>query len=164
VTPETNAPEYGHAVKLPDEVWSSALASGRVSWAGLSANVRLLDGSIYEDMHISNRGYVLGRHMEGLAGAHGGIDSTMLSFTTPDIEGVRIGRRHFWQRPIWVLINPEHPARRAFHGGHFSPPPQRKKTLPPISTIIIVTLFFGGIGVGTILAVIGLSYMCGWLR
>ena len=164
MTPETNAPEDCKAIKLPDEVWSGAIASGRVSWGGLSADVRMLDGTVYEDMLISDRGYVLGRLMEGLAGAHGGIDNSMLSFATPDIEGIRIGRRHFWQRPTWVLLNPQHPARRAYHGGNYSPPPVRRRTLPPISSIIIVVLFFGAIGVGTILAVIGLGYMCGWLR
>lgn len=164
MTPETNAPEDAKATKLPDEVWSRALASGRVSWAGLSADVRMLDGTVYEDMVISNRGYVLGRLMSGGPEVSGSIDSSMLSFATPDIEGIRIRRRHIWQRPIWVLLNPQHPARRDYHGGNYSPPPPRQRTFPPVSTVVTVIMFFGAIGVGTILAVIGLAYVCGWLR
>ena len=165
MTPESNAPDGNRAVKLPDEVWERALASERVYSSGLFASVRLLNGTIYEEMFISNRGYVIGRLAEGLAGAHGSFDDTMLSFTTPEIEGIRIGKRHFWQKPIWVLINPQHPARMAYHGSLLAPPPApKKRTLPPLSTMITACFFFGGIVAATVLAVIGLLYVCGWLK
>lgn len=161
--PESNAPHDGQAVKLPDEVWSLALSSGRVRtmfWG----SVRLLDGTVLDDVIISNRGYVLGKLMDGLAGAHGGIDSRVLTFGTPEIEGIRIGRRHFWQRPVWFLLNPNHPTRQDYDGSHTAPLPRKPRAMPPLSTIVTVGLFFGVIIAGTILAVIGLAHVCGWLR
>ena len=162
--PEANAPHNGHAVKLPDEVWSLALESRRVRGFGICASVRLLDGTVLDDMLISGRGYVEGKLMDGLAGAHGGIDSTMLTFGTPEIEGIRIGRTRLWQKPVWLVLNPEHPARRKYCGSHTSPLPRRQRTRPPLSAMITAWLFWGVLIAGTVFAVIGLFYVCGWLK
>ena len=161
---ETNTSEQDDSVMLPDEVWSLAIASRRVSPLGIVADVRLLDGSIYEDMLISDRGFVLGLPMDGLAGAHGGIDSSILSFETDDIEGIRIGRRHIWQRAIWLCLNPEHPARHNYNRKHHLPPPLRERVYPSIGPMITACVFFGAVLVFTVLAVIGLFYVFGWLK
>jgi hypothetical protein len=161
--PESNAPHEEQSVKLPDEVWSLALSSGRVR-DSFWASVRLLDGTVLDDMIISSRGYVLGKLMDGLAGAHGGIDFSMLTFRTSEIEGIRIGRRRSWQRPVWVLLNPDHPARRDYRGSHTAPLPRKPRVRPPLGTMITVGAFFTAIIAGTILAVIGLAHLCGWLK
>lgn len=109
---EDNRPHVERSVKLPDEVWSRLLETGRVFPSGVFASVRLLDGRTIDNVLISNRGYVLGPLAAGLAGAHGSFDSSVLTFTTKDIEGVLARRRHLWQRDIWVCLNPQHPARR----------------------------------------------------
>jgi hypothetical protein len=111
---EDNRPHVEPSVKLPDEVWSRLLNTGRVSPFGLLASVRLLDGRIINKVLISNRGYILGPMAPGLAGAHGSFDSSVLTFATKDIEGVLAHRRHFWQRDMWVCLNPQHPARREY--------------------------------------------------
>jgi hypothetical protein len=80
---------------------------------GMLAPVRLLDGRVIPDLIISNRGYVLGREMPGLAGAHGALDSSVLAFKTDDIEGVRLPLGRFWRRERWICLNPQHPARRS---------------------------------------------------
>ena len=102
-------------MKLPDEVWQRLLTTDMRLHFGMIGAVRLLDGRVFEDLIISNRGYVLGREMPGLAGAHGAIDASVLTFKTDDIEGVRLPRGRFIRREKWVCLNPEHPARRAFH-------------------------------------------------
>jgi hypothetical protein len=159
--PESNAPFTGHAVKLPDEVWSSAVDSGRVGWAGVVASVRLLDGTMLEDLIISNRGYILGRVVNGPPAMDGQIDGSMLTYETSEIEGVRIGRRHLWQRPLWLLLNPQHPARSQYHGSHTPPLLHAQKGVPPVRAILMACLFFGVLFALVILAVIGLLHICG---
>jgi hypothetical protein len=114
--PSTNNPHEEPCVKLPDEVWSRLLATGIRMPYGMFASVRLLDGKVIPDLFISNRGYVLGREMPGLAGAHGALDSSVLTFKTDDIEGVKLPLGRFWRRERWVSLNPKHPARRQCHG------------------------------------------------
>jgi hypothetical protein len=109
-----NRPHVEASIKLPDEVWLRLLETGRVYPGGIFVSVRLLDGRIIRDVLISNRGYVLGPMAPGLAGAHGGFDSSVLTFATKDIEGVLARSRHFWQRDIWTCLNPQHPARRDY--------------------------------------------------
>lgn len=111
---EDNRPHVEPSVKLPDEVWSRLLETGRVFPSGVFGSVRLLDSRIIDNVLISNRGYVLGPLAPGLAGAHGSFDSSVLTFATKDIEGVLARRRHFWQRDIWVCLNPQHPTRREY--------------------------------------------------
>ena len=77
--------------------------------------VRLLDGKVIEGLVVSNRGFVLGREAPGLAGAHGAIDSSMVTFTSDDIEGFCLKWGRLWRRERWVTLNPRHPARRHFH-------------------------------------------------
>ena len=113
--PSTNNAHDEPCIKLPDEVWQRLLETDMRLHFGIMGAVRLLDGRVIEDLIISNRGYVLGCEMPSLAGAHGGIDSSVLTFKTDDIEGVRLPRGRFFRRERWVCLNPEHPARRQTH-------------------------------------------------
>jgi hypothetical protein len=100
-------------VVLPDELWHNLLETFPGSPIVITITIRLFSGDILHRMVISDRGTVLGREAEGLAGAHGVIDSSMLTFRTEDIEAVQVPGFRFWQRPKWVALNPKHPARRA---------------------------------------------------
>jgi hypothetical protein len=112
---ETNLPHPGPHVKVPDEIWFNVLRLNQCCPAGgFLGKVRLFGGQVLEQMIVSDRGYILGRIAPGLAGAHGDIDSSMLTFSTEDIEAVQVPAFRFWQRPHWVSLNPDHPARRAW--------------------------------------------------
>ena len=163
MTDECNDPKVGLGIKIPDEIWSSIASSGKI-FLWINVSIRLLDGSIFEEMIATNRGYIIGRRMEGLAGAHGGIDSSMLVFSTSDIEGVLMSKRHFWQKRVWYVLNPNHPARFNYSGKKFSPPPIPKRVLPDLKTMIVFVVFWAVVFVFTILAVVGLFHVCGWLR
>ena len=101
-------------VLLDDELWYNLLILVPRIAGGLETSIRLLSGKVLERMLISNRGEVLGREAEGLAGYHGTIDNSMLTFGTDDIEAVQVPTFLFWQRPKWVALNPQHPARHAW--------------------------------------------------
>jgi hypothetical protein len=62
-------------------------------------------------MIVSDRGYLLGRIASGIEGAHGDIDSSMLTFRSEDIVAVQVPAFRFWQRPKWVSLGREHPLR-----------------------------------------------------
>ena|SRR5207249_1142786 len=99
---------------LPDELWANLLEVLPGAAKGIETSVRLFSGEIIERLVISNRGNVIGREAPGLAGYHGTIDNSMLTFSTDDIEAVQVPAFSFWQRPKWVALNPQHPARRAW--------------------------------------------------
>jgi len=99
-------------VKVPDEIWFSLLKQRRCPAGGFFATIRLLNGKTFERMVVSDRGFILGKMAAGLAGAHGDLDASMLTFTTDDIEAVQLPPFHFWQRPKWIALNPGHPNRR----------------------------------------------------
>ena len=99
-------------IALPDEIWRDLLDALPGARRGMCTSVRLLSGTVIHDMIISNRGFILGRDANGLAGAHGMIDDSMLTFRETDIEAVSIPAFHFWQRQKWIALDPNHPARR----------------------------------------------------
>ena len=99
-------------MKIPAELWASFLEALPGAAKGAQASVRLFSGDVIRDLTISNRGYVLGREAPGLAGYHGTIDDSMLKFTELDIEALQVPAFHFWQRPKWVALGPDHPARK----------------------------------------------------
>jgi hypothetical protein len=101
-------------VILPDELWYNLLEKFPGSPMGITISVRLFSGEILHRMVISDRGAVLGREAAGLAGYHGTIDNSMLTFDVEDIEAVQVPTFHFWQRPKWIALNPQHPARQAW--------------------------------------------------
>lgn len=107
-----HSPNSTDGIRLPEEIWTALLNIGMKMGGGLIGTVRLLDGKLLADMIISNRGFVLGRQAPGLAGAHGDIDSSMLTFTSDDIEGICLSWGWFRRRERWVILNPQHPARR----------------------------------------------------
>lgn len=109
---QSSQPNVEKGIRLPDEIWSGLLDLGMKMGGGLVGSVRLLDGTLFDDMIISARGYVLGREAPGLAGAHGTIDSAMLTFSADDIEGVRLSWGRFRRHERWVVLNLNHPARR----------------------------------------------------
>lgn len=111
---DANLPHETPCVRVPDEIWFSLLRYRRCPAGGFFGAVRLFDGQILQRMIVSDRGYVLGRMAAGLAGYHGTIDNSMLTFRTDDIEAVQVPAFRFWQHPKWVALNPEHPARRAW--------------------------------------------------
>ena len=102
-------------ISLPDEIWATLLDCGMKMGGGLDGTVRLLDGTLFENMIVSNRGLILGREAPGLAGAHGAIDSSMLSFRSEDIEGFCLRWGKALRHERWVTLNPQHPARRHSH-------------------------------------------------
>jgi hypothetical protein len=106
--------EKEKCVALPDELWANLLEVLPGAAKGIETYVRLFSGEVIERLVISNRGYILGREAAGLAGYHGTIDNSMLTFSTEDIEAVQVPAFRFWQRPKWVALNPQHPARRAW--------------------------------------------------
>src|ERR1019366_7077084 len=81
-----HSPMSDQGIPLPDEIWAALLDLGMKMGGGLAGTVRLLDGTLFEDMIVSNRGFILGREAPGLAGAQGAIDSSMLNFKSEDIE------------------------------------------------------------------------------
>ncbi|MBI3880378.1 MAG: hypothetical protein HY301_09995 [Verrucomicrobia bacterium] len=99
-------------VEIPDELWFCLLRMRRCPAGGFSTSFRLFSGKILERLIVSDRGYILGRMATGLGGAQGDIDSSMLTFGSEDIEALEVPAFHFWQRPNWILLNPDHPARR----------------------------------------------------
>lgn len=110
----TNLPHEEPHVKVPDEIWFSILRLRRCPAGGFSASVRLFDGRFLERMIVTHRGYILGQIAAGIAGGHGDMDNSMLTFNTDDIEAVQLPAFHFWQHSKWVALNPEHPTRRAW--------------------------------------------------
>lgn len=115
---ESNQPHMGTYVKVPDEIWFNVLQLNRCCHAGgFLGAVRLFDGKVIEQMIVSDRGYILGRVAPGLAGGHGDIDGSMLTFSTDEIEAVQVPAFRFWQRPQWVALNPQHPLRQKGAGG-----------------------------------------------
>lgn len=111
---DTNLPHEERHVKVPGEIWFSMLRQRRCPAGGLFASVRLFDGKVLERMIVTDRGYILGRIASGLAGGHGDVDNSMLTFSTDDIEAVELPAFHFWQHSKWIALNREHPARRAW--------------------------------------------------
>src|SRR3954466_499317 len=99
------------SVMLPDDLWAHFLDVLPGAAKGIKTSIRLFSGEILEELLISNRGYILGRQAEGLAGYHGAIDNSMLTFGSDDIEGGLRPKFHFWERPKWVALNPHHPNR-----------------------------------------------------
>lgn len=53
---------------------------------------------------------MIGRIAEGLAGAHGDIDSSVLKFNSDDIEAVLAPSFRFWKKTEWIALQPENPA------------------------------------------------------
>jgi hypothetical protein len=115
---------------LPDEIWAGLLDLGMKMGGGLVGTLRLLDGKLMPDMIISNRGFVLGREAPGLAGAHGAIDCSVLTFAGDDIEGICLSWGRFKRRERWVVLNPQHPARRRPHVAYPPAAPNPAMTLP----------------------------------
>ena len=111
---QNSPPEKEKCVALPDELWANLLEVLPGAAKGIETSIRLFSGEVIERLVISNRGNVLGREAAGLAGYHGAIDNSVLRFSAEDIEAVQIPSFHFWQRPKWVVLNPQHPARRAW--------------------------------------------------
>lgn len=109
---ETNAPHSKHCVKLPDELWNALLRHVPSVARGIILTVRLFNGQLVEALLLSSRGYLLGRVLSGPSQIDGMIDSAPLTFSTQDIEAVQIPAFRFWQRPKWIALNPQHPARR----------------------------------------------------
>jgi hypothetical protein len=100
-------------IKVPDEIWFALLKQRRCPAGGFFASIRLINGGVFEQMIVSDRGSVLGKKIAGLAGFHGDIDTSMLNFTTDDIEAVQVPAFHFWQRPKWIALNANHPNRKS---------------------------------------------------
>ncbi|MDR1190397.1 MAG: hypothetical protein LBK60_01865 [Verrucomicrobiales bacterium] len=98
-----NLPHSIPCIKIPDEIWFNIVRLKRYSTGFLSA-VRLINGTILEDMITCNRGYILGRFAEGLAGGHGHIVNSMLTFKTEDISAIRVPAFHFWQSRKWIKL------------------------------------------------------------
>lgn len=99
---------------LPDELWSSLLRVRRCPPGGFITSIRLFDCQVIEELLINDRGCVLGGIAPGLAGAHGDIDTSMLTFQTADIEAIQAPVLHVWQQRKWIALNPQHPTRRAW--------------------------------------------------
>jgi hypothetical protein len=110
-------PERQKVVALPDELWAKLLEALPGAAKGIETSIRLFSGEIVERLVVSNRGDVIGREAAGLAGYQGTMDNSMLKFRTDDIEAVQVPAFRFWQRPKWVALNPQHPARRAWNEG-----------------------------------------------
>jgi hypothetical protein len=111
---QNSPPEKEKFVALPDELWANLLEALPGAAKGIETSIRLFSGETVKRLVISNRGYIVGREAAGLAGYHGTIDNSMLTFNTEDIEAVQLPVFHFWRRPKWVALNPQHPARRAW--------------------------------------------------
>jgi hypothetical protein len=111
----SHSPMSNQGIALPDEIWAALLDIGMKLGGGLVGTLRLLDGKLIDGMIVSNRGFVVGREAPGLAGAHGAIDSSMLTFNSEDIEGFCLAWGRLWRRERWVTLNPQHPARRRSH-------------------------------------------------
>ena len=111
---QNSSPEKETFVALPDELWANLLEVLPGAAKGIETSIRLFSGEIIERLVISNRGNIIGLEAPGLAGYHGTIDNSMLTFRTEDIEAVEVPAFRFWQRPKWVALNPQHPARRAW--------------------------------------------------
>ena len=110
-----NSPSEGPKhVALPDGLWANLLEVLPGAAKGIETSIRLFSSKIIERLVISNRGNIIGREAEGLAGYHGTIDDSMLTFSTDEIEAVQVPAFHFWQQPKWIALNPQHPARRAW--------------------------------------------------
>jgi hypothetical protein len=116
---EINSPHEKLCVKVPDEIWQQLFASRGKGIGMFSVSVRLLNGEVFTDLLISNRGYIVGREAPGLAGAHGDIDNSMLTFKTEEIEGIMLRLRYFiFWKSRWICLNPRHPARRQYQKIH----------------------------------------------
>jgi hypothetical protein len=102
------------SIPLPDELWASLLVVLPTAARGIETSIRLFSGDVIDRLIISNRGNILGTEAAGLAGAQGTLDHSMLTFSTEDIEAVQLPAFHFWQRPRWIALNPQHPARQAW--------------------------------------------------
>ena len=112
MTEQNPRAEREKSVALPDELWTNLLEVLPGVAKGIETSIRLFSDEVVARLVISNRGYILGREAKGLAGYHGTIDNSMLTFSTEDIEAVQVPAFRFWQRPRWIALNPDHPARR----------------------------------------------------
>ena len=103
---ESNQPHTGPYVKVPDEIWFNLLQLNRPCCraGGFLGAVRLFSGEVVDNLIVSDRGYLLGRIASGLAGAHGDVDCSVLTFQSDDIEAVQVPAFRFWQRPKWVAL------------------------------------------------------------
>ncbi|SRR6266566_7288180 len=104
-------PEKERCVVLPDELWANLLEKLPGAAKGIETSIRLFSGEVINRLIISNRGNILGREAGGLAGYHGTIDNSMLTFGAEDIEAVELPAFHFWQRSKWIALSPRHPNR-----------------------------------------------------
>lgn len=109
-----NLPHEEQHVKVPEEIWFSILRLRRCPAGGFFASIRLWNGKSFDRMIVTDRGYILGRIASGVAGGHGDVDNSMLTFSTDEIEAVQVPAFHFWQRAKWIALNPQHPARQAW--------------------------------------------------
>jgi hypothetical protein len=100
----------GNGVVLPDEIWRKYLELSPQYPIAITISVRLFSGEMVPFLLVSERGTVLGKIADGLAGAHGAIDDSVLTFCTEDIEAVRILVGRCWPRAKWVTVNPQHSA------------------------------------------------------
>ena len=100
-------------IKVPSEIWFNLLKQRSCPAGGFFASIRLINGSVFEQMIVSDRGSILGKKAASLAGFHGDIDTSMLNFTTDDIEAVQVPAFHFWQRPKWIALNSRNPNRHS---------------------------------------------------
>ena len=100
-------------IKVPSEIWLDLLKQRICPAGGFFASIRLINGNVFEQMIVSDRGSILGKKAERLAGFHGDIDTSMLNFTTDDIAAVQVPAFNFWKRPKWIAVNPRHPNRHS---------------------------------------------------
>lgn len=114
MTDQNRRAEREKCVAVPDELWSNLLEMLPGARKGIETSIRLFSGDVIKGLVISNRGYILGQEAAGLAGYHGTIENSMLTFNTEDIEAVQVPAFRFWQRPKWIALNPDHPARQAW--------------------------------------------------
>lgn len=90
------------SIPIPDDLWTRLLQKCTRASKGLRTSIRLNCGNVMEDMIIWGDGKILGKQADGMAGYHGSIDSSMLTFISQDIEAVQIPAFHFWERPKWI--------------------------------------------------------------
>lgn len=103
-------PQPQKRIELPDELWSRLLDAPPGAIRGIEISIRLFSGEVFERLIVSNRGYILGREAVGMAGVHGAIDDSALTFESEDIEAVRVGDSRFLKQPGWIALDPENPA------------------------------------------------------
>lgn len=89
-------------IKVPDELWYNLLAKEPCGPGGMQTAIRLSDGTILENIVISDRGFILGQEASGLPGSHGKLDTSRITFTPNDIAAIQVPKRHVWNRTQWV--------------------------------------------------------------